>query len=221
MFEKVKLIECLTTWQGEGPDTGKRMLLCRFKYCNKRCTWCDTLVKMRAQQEAEFSIEQLQAILTKENCGLMITGGEPTITKHFNSARDMLFQLHYPFANVETNGCRLLDLMKITPKEKPVTFVYSPKIFSEADFDEACNLSQKVLDDKRVVIKLVYEKRDDDMIEDYMKFLKDNFDTNRVYLMPEGTTRVDLLRNSSETFDKAEKYMFGFSSRQHVIYEFI
>jgi len=45
MKEKVKLIEVFTSFQGEGPDTGRSMLILRFKRCNrtsegKSCPFC-------------------------------------------------------------------------------------------------------------------------------------------------------------------------------------
>ena len=43
----------------------------------------------------------------------------------------------------------------------------------------------------------------------------------RVWLMPEGATKEELLHNAPDTLDACEKYLMNFSSRQHVIYGFI
>jgi hypothetical protein len=43
----------------------------------------------------------------------------------------------------------------------------------------------------------------------------------RVWLMPKGTTRVDLIRNAGPVFDACEKYNFNFSSRSHIIFGFV
>ncbi len=50
----VRAIEVFITYQGEGPDSGQRMLLVRYKRCNRNCPWCDTEVKMRISHEFEI-----------------------------------------------------------------------------------------------------------------------------------------------------------------------
>ena len=215
----VKLIECITTWQGEGCDAGKRMILCRFKKCDRVCKWCDTLVKMRVQQEADYSVEQLQEIIQVEKCGLMITGGEPTFDIQYFSTMELLSKLSYPYANVETNGYKLKELSEVVPKVKPVKFVYSPKFFKEEELDIEIARTQQVFNDPRVIIKLVYQNNF--LIHDYLDFLKELKINWKVFLMPEGTTRELIIENAAETFDAAEKYQVGFSSRDHIIYGFV
>ena len=158
-MESVKLIENVITWQGEGPDTGQRMLLLRFKHCNKKCKWCDTLVKMRVCQEAEHKIGDIRNLVKKENLGLMITGGEPTLKGHqFDSTLWMLNNIEYPLANVETNGFGLKELIdKIVPENRNIKLIYSPKIFSEDDVHKEVDLTNEIASDSRVFFKVVYE----------------------------------------------------------------
>jgi len=225
--EKVKLIECINTWQGEGPDTGQRMLLCRFKHCNLRCPWCDTLVKMRAQQEAEYSLEQLQEIIDEQKVGLMITGGEPTFStkthKQFASTVTMLNKLQYPLANVETNGFALAELINAVDSEKNIHFIFSPKLFEESDLNEAIHKVQVLMDTadySRVYLKPVCEPTTN-MVE-FLKFLQHvRYPNNRVYLMIQGQSREELLSNAPTVFDMAEEYKFNISSRTHLIYDFV
>ena len=47
----INLIENIITWQGEGPDCGQRMLLLRFKECDRveekrPCPWCYTCFRI-------------------------------------------------------------------------------------------------------------------------------------------------------------------------------
>lgn len=218
----VQLIECITTWQGEGPDVGKRMLITRFKTCNKKCRWCDTIVKMRSFQAADFTIEQLQKVIDDQKLGIMITGGEPTFHTNLQQSIMLLNLLDYPIANVETNGFNLAELTSKVPLSKPVKFIYSPKIFSEEDLE---NEKKNVLifkDDPRIYFKIVFENNE--LINEYLSYLclfEDLIRLQRIYLMPEGITRADLLRNAPAVFDAAEKYKMCFSSRTHIIYEFV
>ena len=216
----VNLIECIVTWQGEGSDAGKRMLLCRFKKCNRVCKWCDTLVKMRVQQEASYELTHLQTIIDKHKCGLMITGGEPTYDDQYFFTKDLLEKLNYPYANVETNGHALKSLLDVVPRIKPVTFVYSPKFFTPVELDLEFAKTSKVYTDSRVIIKLVYQ--DTELIHQYLEYIEDLPGIHeKVFLMPEGTTKDKLIENAGITFDAAEKYRFGFSSRDHIIYGFV
>lgn len=219
----VKLIEVFNTWQGEGPDSGRSMLILRFKTCNLKCPWCDTNVKMRITPEAEYSLSQLQEIINEKKCGILVTGGEPTIPKHFNDCVRLLKELRYPIANVETNGFNLKGLCEITFKNPypNVKVMYSPKIFNQKDLDEAIDKTKyiKSLYIDSIYFKVVYE--DSKYIETYLKELSKYGVNQNVYLMPEGTNRADLIRNSGKVFDACEKYKFNFSSRTHIIYGFI
>lgn len=212
----VKLIECVNTWQGEGPSIGRRMLLCRFKYCNLKCKWCDTIVKMRAQQEAEFKLKELQDIIKEEKVGLMITGGEPTYSHQLAETIKMLNNLDYPVANVETNGCELYELIKSIDENKNVQYIFSPKFFNQHQLSTATTLAHYLEDNESVFIKLVCE--DNMLVRQFLSSLKNN---GRIYLMPQGQGRDELIKNSHIVFDMAEEYKVNFTSRDHLIYSFV
>jgi organic radical activating enzyme len=218
-METVKLIECINTWQGEGIDCGQRMLLCRFKFCDRHCSWCDTMVKMRALQEAEFSISKLQEYIDDNKTGLMITGGEPTFSGQLVQTINMLNNLTYPIANVETNGLALLELIKEVDPTKNIHYSYSPKLFNDEDIESALELCKNLIDNPNVVLKIVYgyEKLTIEFIEDVIKF----FPTNRIYLMPLGKDRDQMFGNAPDVFDAAEKYKTNISSRMHLVYDFV
>lgn len=220
MDETVKLIECYrNTFQGEGVDSGKRVSLFRFKYCNKKCAYCDTLLKMRISQEAEYKLKDLQIILDEEKTNPMITGGEPTLDRHYGDTLKLLNKLEYSTAILETNGCNLLSLLKEIDKNKRVNISYSPKIFSEQDVVDAISHSESLLKYPSVYFKIVFENNL--LIYRYLYWLSNAGVNHRVYLMIEGTSREKLLENSGAVFDVCEKYKFNFSSRDHIIYEFI
>jgi len=110
MSKEVKLIENFLSWQGEGPDSGRSMIILRFKTCNLNCSWCDTAVKMRISAEAPYKLSDIQKTIYKSKAGILVTGGEPTVKKHFTSTVMLLNELDFPVANVESNGCALYEL---------------------------------------------------------------------------------------------------------------
>jgi len=70
----------------------------------------------------------------------------------------------------------------------------------------------------------VYEDRPE--INKYLEwmsiFIGENISNfNKVWLMPEGTTRESLMNNAGTVFDICEKYRFNFSSRSHIIFGFV
>ena len=222
-MSEVKLIENFVSWQGEGPDSGRAMAILRFKTCDRNCSWCDTAVKMRISAEASYNIEDIQTTLYETQAGILITGGEPTVAKHFDECVALLTELDYPVANVETNGHRLYDLVTCTPFDKPIKFIYSPKIFHEKDLETAKELVKQISDYPDVYIKVVYE--DNPLIINFLDYLHASYPNlawqHRIWLMPKGTTRADLIRSASDVFYACEKYKFNFSSRSHIMFGFI
>ena len=100
--------------------------------------------------------------------------------------------------------------------------MYSPKFFSHADVDSAVKKTEKLLNYSDLFIKVVYEDRPE--VQAYLEWLTENITmelANRVWLMPEGVNRADLIRNSEAVFDACEKYKFNFSSRSHLIFGFV
>lgn len=223
MEKSVKLIENFVSWQGEGPDSGQAMIILRFKSCNLRCPWCDTAVKMRISAEAPHSLSDIQKTVYERNAGLLITGGEPTVDRHFKEALMLLNELDYPIANVESNGYNLIQLYKQTHPSKKVRFIYSPKIFKGSDVDTAKEITSEIMMYPNIFIKAVYEPTNGRLIE-YLEWLSEKVGiehARRVWLMPEGVTRSDLIRNAEGVFDACEKYKFNFSSRSHIIFGFV
>ena len=224
MQEKsVNLIENFVSWQGEGPDSGRTMIILRFKTCNLKCPWCDTSVKMRISAEAPYKLKDIQQTINEKNAGLLITGGEPTVPRHFDECVMLLNNLVYPIANVESNGFQLLELIQNVSKHQPVRFIYSPKIFNHNDALNAASLTAKIFPYENVHIKVVYQNTE--YINSYLRFIKNKYPSlawhHRLWLMPEGTNRADLIKNASEVFDACEKYGAGFSSRDHIIFGFV
>lgn len=221
-----RFIECINTFQGEGPDSGKRVLLMRVKRCNKveakeSCPWCDTLVKMRVQQEAVFSSSQLQDLIDKEKVGLMLTGGEPLYDGYYHQTKNILHKLNYPFANIETNGCNLEEFVREVPIYKDVKIIYSPKFFSKSEMKKEINKMESVWDYKNIYFKLVVDEFFKEHKSEVLSKLCKQDLNNRIYLMPQGSTKEELIQNFPFTIDIAEEFKVNISSREHLIYNFV
>jgi 7-carboxy-7-deazaguanine synthase len=221
--ESVRLIENFVTWQGEGIDTGRRMLILRFKTCNLKCPWCDTSVKMRINAEANYSIESIQKQIDDNFAGILVTGGEPTVERHLHESLALLNQLNYPLANVETNGYNLFELIQNVSSDKPIKYIFSPKLYNKECYENSKDIAKDVIFHKSVYIKLVSDGSE--RLEEFLTYLI-NLDVTlrwegRIYIMPEGTTKDELIKNSYNVFDLCEKYNVNFSSRDHIIYGFI
>lgn len=221
-MKEVKLIENFVSWQGEGVDSGQRMIILRFKTCNLKCPFCDTSVKMRISAEAPYKIEDIQKSILENKAGILITGGEPTVPRHIDEAVTLLNELDYPIANVESNGFQLEELINRTHSSKNARFMYSPKFFGPSDLDSAIEKTKNLLLHPNLYIKVVYERKP--LVKGYLEWLSSSIkihQSNKVWLMPEGVTRAALIKNSEEVFNACEKYKFNFSSRDHIMFGFV
>jgi organic radical activating enzyme len=232
MVKRIKLIENMNTFQGEGPDAGRRVLMIRYKNCDrvinrKPCPFCDTLVKMRVSNEAECDLQDLQDNLDNFKCGILLTGGEPTYGEYFDSTLEVILNLNYSFINIETNGYQLPKLLdKINDfdiGDKDIKIIYSPKFFTKMELNDEIERTKKIiskLGNVDIYFKIVFDGGH--LTEEYLDFISliDSINDS-VYLMPEGKTREELLINSGQVFDACEFYKFNFSSREHVVFDFI
>jgi organic radical activating enzyme len=179
---------------------------------------------MRITAEAPYKLFDIQNTIIEKSAGLLITGGEPTVKRHFAECAALLNELNYPVANVETNGHAIYELIGEVDPLKPVKFIFSPKIFNANDGHAAREIMSKIAGHQNVYVKLVYEP-DNQYSMDYITFLQDEMEdliaNQRIWLMPKGVNRADLIRNAASVFDACEKYNFNFSSRSHIIFGFV
>lgn len=236
-FDKdIPLISFLTTYQGEGPNTGKKMVLCRFKYCNKSCPFCDTQGMMSKAPISFVSLLDIQKKLN-ESRNLMITGGEPTINKiigntvrsQYDNTLNMIKYLNYDFADIESNGSNitsLLDTIKtdLCLNERNISISWSPKFVSKDDYQTNIRTLKCIFDYKlydHCVIKLVIGKE----LSDYRRFAYDaiyniGFNPNKVYLMPLGTTSKEIANSFKEVLNVSKDLNCNISTRLHIMYNF-
>ncbi len=238
MKNGVDIIESFVSWQGEGSNCGKRMIILRYKNCNrvidkKPCPFCDTLVQMRVKSNCFISYQEIQKIIDQEKCNIMITGGEPTYDTYFQSTIELMLNLKFNIMDIESNGYDLVRLINYIHDNNLndkisgiVNYIYSPKIFNDEELNLEKERTLKLIDLSLLNnITIKYVVSDSIYTRQYLDFLSEICDKenchNIVYLMPLGKNRDELIKNSDIVFDMCEEYKFNFSSRDHVIYQFI
>lgn len=242
--KRIPLIEKIPTWQGEGCNAGKRMLLVRFKYCNYHCPFCDTWSKMTNGREEFFSIEDIKKDMINEKINnLMITGGEPTLDKervvitsgvgskgipsNLDATLDMLTYVPFEYADIETNGYNIEDLLhrsiKIMgmQKNKYINISYSPKFFQDDDVDMHLKKCQylSLYNEYSPVLKVVVA--DDRSTNFVRKLITDGiYDSNKVYLMPLGESNEAIQKTFPSVVALAEELKCNISGRMHLTHNF-
>jgi len=228
MSDFIKLIELANTWQGEGPDTGRQMLIARFKNCNLKCPYCDTWIKMQSSVDGNYSIDEINVALDKTK-GLMITGGEPTFKDNYDQTLQMLKECKYQIANVETNGFRLVDLlsepyiknMEFLAEGKNIHFMYSPKVYTETLFAKERKNIVLFKDHPLVYYKIVVDCEvgfSADLIREAAELT--SLDRGKIFLMPEGVTPEEIRSSWGMTINMADKLNLNLSSRLHIMNDF-
>jgi len=234
----IPLIEKVITWQGEGCNTGKRMMLVRFKHCSCHCPFCDTWSKMGELKEDVYSINEItkeMIDLSVEN--LMITGGEPTLCNdkrtdgyksNFQSTIDMLTYIPFEYADVETNGYNIEDLLHKAIKiqqfqeTKKINISYSPKFFSDADVETALNKCRylSLYNAHFPIIKVVVA--DERSIRFAKTMVNEGYyNPNYLYLMPLGCTRDEIQKSFPDVVKLATELQCNISGRMHLIHDFM
>jgi len=223
----IKLIEVANSWQGEGPNTGRQMLITRFKYCNRHCGFCDTWIKMKTSTEGSYTIDDLNEALKKTKA-LMITGGEPTMQtekiKHLEHTLYMLKYCDYQLANIETNGhlvdALIFEIERMKLDQSTINIIWSPKIFTEDDYKIEKMRIGTIFSNPMVYVKIVADGN-----EWSTKFIKElaaqNYNQNKIYLMPLGVTKEEIAKNWDFCVDLADECNVNLSSRLHIMNDFV
>ena len=235
--EFIHIVESAITFQGE-MFSGQRVLLLRFKNCNRvkgvsrfakdiePCRFCDTFNKMNELEENKVSILDIQKIVDDNKCGVMITGGEPTYAKNFAETFKIIENIDSNI-QIETNGFFLVELVESVSKlykdninrMNKIKYVFSPKIFSLLELGECIEISKKLSSNDNFYIKLVYQNTA--YVTKFLEEISKLSMNNRIYIMPEGKTKEELLGNTQKVLDIANEYNFNFSSRLHILHNFV
>ncbi|KAJ8906951.1 hypothetical protein NDN08_003434 [Rhodosorus marinus] len=242
---QLRVAEMFTSVQGEGPNTGRPSVFVRLGLCNLECSWCDTKftwlfsdeqlkrvrnavprsqldkvgnkVYSKTDEMRRYSVEELLEQILNISSGdkivrsIVITGGEPLL--HKKALLDLCPQLidkGYKI-EVETNGTLSPDGM---PEQ--VHYNVSAKLANSYQ-PESKRINIPVLKEfaqKRSVLKFVVAE-DSDVLEVKALAEKAGFASERVFLMPEGTTAADISSRGRWVVDRCLALGFNYSHRVH------
>ena len=202
------LNEIFHSIQGEGLNAGKPAVFVRFGNCNLKCTFCDsrfTWYKTESDNREVETVEVFAEIRKYSDCKhLVITGGEPMLQQDAISAIRREFPDYY--IEVETNGsqeCRCYDDVNL------FTVSYKTSNSGNAPYE------LKTKNDK-CVYKFVIRRKDDfDEISAVIKHY--NLPPDKIFLMPEGVTRDEVLRKHQFVADFCAQRGYNFSTRLQIL----
>lgn len=209
------------TQQGEGKSIGMFCFFLRLTFCNLHCIWCDTphtwdWRKFNKQKEIhKITFEKLCEIFkyfkNKYNLySLVISGGEPLLQQkellpfvEFLKKEDWRIE-------IETNGT-------IIPKQGFIKFIdqinCSPKLSNSKDLERkriVPKTLQFLSQSKITNFKFVISKNED--VNEVLD-LVDKFQLKEVYLMPQASSKKELLQRSLWLEKICNKYNFIFTTR--------
>lgn len=217
--------------QGEGQSAGEVVSFLRLSGCNLACSWCDTPytwnwtgTKFEHPEKFDKSNEviKLTALQVKKKIDglgsyrLVISGGEPFLQQHKLLPLLKLLKSHKYFIEVETNGTiaplpeflELVDQINCSPKTSN-SGVDNRELMRERPI--ALNaLSESPKTTFKFVVSSMVDLKE-------ITYLVAKYNMKQVYLMPQGRTRVEQLKNQGTVKMMAELYDFKFSPRLHVL----
>ncbi len=115
----MKVVEKFVSINGEGTRAGELAVFIRFKGCNLRCSYCDTMWANEGNcPYTEMSQEEiLKYILETGVKNVTLTGGEPLLQKGAHDLIQLLLENGLS-VEIETNGS--VDLRPFTGGRRPL-----------------------------------------------------------------------------------------------------
>jgi len=216
--------------QGEGNFTGHKMLVFRVAGCDIKCKDCDTKYSWYTKKDVweipeslQYSIPEIKEywknnIKNKKINWIMITGGAPSLYQ------DILFELidtdFWQGINFQIEDAGRHSWEKFKSIEN-CHFSFSPKIASlqgqtHIPIWEALRLNNLP---KNWICKIVVDTNNWENDFEAIKKFQTEYQINneKIWIMPFGTTRNEMLRQSHFLIQKCIDKGYNFSPRLHVL----
>ena len=222
--------EIFASLQGEGRSAGLLCTFVRLSRCNLACTWCDTAYTWHFDGDTRphrggntFDRKANQIVLSAADTAarimalggerLVITGGEPLLQGAQLARMAALLSGHR--IEIETNGT-------ITPHAAldPLVTQYnvSPKLKHSGNAAEISLISDRLqawTDEPKAHFKFVISAPED--LSEVLALQQTYaIPSERIQLMPEGTTSADIRARSVWLAPLALDHGLGFSDRLHI-----
>lgn len=218
----MKVAEIFHSLQGEGVLAGVPSVFVRVSGCNLRCSWCDTPYTSWSPDGSEVSIEEILAAVSDYPAHhVVVTGGEPMLFAPVVELTRRLKEagLH---VTIETAGTVyqpvVCDLMSISPKLANSTPREREGGRWAAQHDRL-RYQPEVL--RRLMSACPYQLKfvvssPSDLDEIHVIVAETEASSDRVLLMPEGTSREVLHERGAWLAEICKRERFRFSPRLHI-----
>jgi 7-carboxy-7-deazaguanine synthase len=221
------------TFQGEGPFAGRRCHFLRLNRCNQHCRWCDTpytwadteakaalhdsgIVHSRQDNESVMTIDEVNSLLRTNNVQLLIiSGGEPLLQA---AALDQLIADMDAETTVQFETAGTLPPLPGWTLSDEVHYVVSPKLENSGN-----ELSKRYKPDvlwqfvaKQADFKFVLTGPED--LEEVCKIQEEvGIPSERIWIMPEGTTAEKVLETARALAGSTINEGFNLTLRTHTL----
>lgn len=219
----LRIAEIYQSVQGEGEFTGTSSIFIRTTGCNLRCWFCDTPFTSWKPEGTSQTIEQVLEQITRLNTQhVVVTGGEPLLLPDIVPLTAELRSRGH-FVTIETAGTVFrdasADLMSISPKLANST--PSPDrslIWSERheQLRHRPAVVRRLIAASGYQLKFVIDRPEDvRQVEEWLAEFPE-IDGQRVWLMPQATTREELAAKADWVLTAARANGYQFTSRLHI-----
>ena len=209
------------TFQGEGPSLGRPAAFVRLSRCQLSCTWCDTpytwdrtRYDLRAESRRMTQDEVWHAVKAIDAELVVITGGEPLLQQDRLVGLADMCRATKRWTEIETNGAvipgraiadavrRFNVSVKLANSGMPASRRLRPDAI------------QALASTGKAVWKFVVTGPDD--LEE-IAGLRQRYGLDPVWVMPEGTTREQILRRIRELADPVLERGWHLTPRLHTL----
>ncbi len=184
MSDVLPIMECYSTFQGEGYHAGLAAWFVRLQGCNVGCVWCDVKESWEMDVSKNRNIHELLELLeSKAIKNVVITGGEPTLFD-LRPFCDLLHSQGYT-VHIETAGTEEImgdiDWITLSPKKfKPalddnfqIANELKVVIYHPSDLDWAAEMQDKVTSDCRLYLQPEWSKQEQ-RIPDILEYIQNH-----------------------------------------------
>jgi len=217
----LEVSEVFRSLQGEGPSCGRPATFLRLRRCNLACGFCDTRYTWDQndpgyQEYRVLSVEDLgEELLTNSPRLIVVTGGEPLLWRgHLGD----LFDLIPSRTRIEIETAGTINPLFLKDFGN-VHFNVSPKLENSENAGrrtirpEVINVFAR---HHKTSFKFVVKNEHDiSLVKTFVEFY--TIPAHRVWLMPMGVTKGEVLQNFGGLFSLASELGFNLTQRLHVL----
>ncbi|MFH1283534.1 MAG: 7-carboxy-7-deazaguanine synthase QueE [bacterium] len=203
---RARIIEIMSSLQGEGFTLGERQIFIRFAGCNFRCSYCDTRNSWDEEALREYTVDSTLNEIEKLNRDIKhkriaITGGEPLLQVEFlNLLLPELRSLGFEIL-LETNGYLVDELSRVIELCDIVSM--DIKFYSQCAID---TLPQHIkflkVAGEKAYMKLVIDDTVNFIeVQEYIEILEKDFSKIPLVIQPATVNGMIMTNRNKEIFD--------------------